>query len=212
MNAVIDNILFDSMKEIKLEGEFKGSIITKCNDDYNSIIFSDNIIISNSEGISIKEGLKVGFEFIGNNISAFSRKKDFNWVDNLNEIEYSVLIPNNIMEVYDEGQFGDAFPYTLNLLHTAGLFLSDYEHGINHLDFFKGEILKNPVSLIMNGIIVADRVVIDHRGDPVFYDCLIVGRDQKDDLSISYEPLTNVKKSLGNVEYIIILGIEELKQ
>jgi hypothetical protein len=121
-------------------------------------------------------------------------------------------MPTDIMEVYDEGQFGDAFPYTLNLLHTAGLFLSDYEYGINHLDFFKGEILKNPISLIMNGIIVADRVVIDHRGDPVFYDCLIVGRDQDEELSISYEPLTNVKKSLANVIYIIILGIEELKQ
>ena len=212
MNAVNDNILFDSVKEIKLEGEFKGSIITKCNDDYNSIIFSDNITISNLDGIQIKEGLKVGFELIKNKISAFSRKNDFDWTANLNEIEYSVIIPHDIMEVYDEGQFGDAFPYTLNLLHTAGLFLNDYKHGINHLDFFKGEILKNPISLIMNGLIIADRVVIDHRGDPVFYDCLIVGRDNKEDLSISYEPLTNVKKSLGNVEYIIILGIEELKQ
>ncbi|MFX0181157.1 MAG: hypothetical protein ACFE78_13305, partial [Candidatus Hodarchaeota archaeon] len=108
-----------------------------------------------------------------------------------------------------EGQFSDAFPFTLNLLHTAGLFLDDYELGINHLEFFKGEILKNPISLIMDGVLVADRVVINHRGDPVFYDCLIIGRDENDDLDISYEPLTNVDDKV--VKYIIILGIEELK-
>ena len=60
-----------------------------------------------------------------------------------------------------------------------------------------------------NGIIVADRVVIDHNGDPVFYDCLIVGRDKNDELNISYEPIVNVDDKV--VEYIIILGIEELK-
>jgi len=209
MSVVNSSILYDSLKDIKLEGEFSGSIITKCNDDYNSIIFSDNINISNSEGIQIREGFKVGFEIISNQKSAFSRKKDYHWHDDMSSLEYSVLIPIEIMQLYDEGQFSDAFPFTLNLLHTAGLYLKDYEYEINHLEFFKGEILKNPVSQIMNGIIVADRVVIDHRGDPVFYDCLIVGRDQNDDLNISYEPLTNVDDKV--VQYIIILGIEELK-
>jgi len=209
MNVVNSNILYDSLKDIKIEGEFLGSIITKCNDDCNSIIFSDNIKVSNSEGIQIREGLKVGFEIISNQKSAFSRKMDYHWHDDLSSIEYSVLIPIEIMQLYDEGQFSDAFPFTLNLLHTAGLYLNDYEYAVNHLEFFKGEILKNPVSQITNGIIIADRVVVDHRGDPVFYDCLIVGRDQNDDLNVSYEPLTNVDDKV--VEYIIILGIEELK-
>jgi hypothetical protein len=113
------------------------------------------------------------------------------------------------MQLYDEGQFSDAFPFTINMLHTAGLYLDDYQYGINHLDFFRGEILKNPISLIMHGIIIADRVVIDHHGDPVFYDCLIVGRDERDNLNVSYEPLTNVDDKV--VESIIIIGIEELK-
>jgi hypothetical protein len=74
-------------------------------------------------------------------------------------------------------------------------------------------MLRNPVALVGNGVIVADRVVIDERIDPVFYDCLIVGRDENNDLSVSFEPYTNVKKSLTdvNLKYIIILGIEELK-
>ena len=201
-------VLIDSVKKIKLIGEFSGSIISKCRDSFNSIIFSDNMEITD-EKVHITEGLMVGFENDGTSNVAFSKKSSFEWKEDLSSLEYSVLIPKEIMEQYDEGQFGDAFPFTINLLHTAGLFLKDANAGINHLDFFKGEILKNPVSLISNGMCVADRVVIDHRGDPVFYDCLIIGRDMEEDLSISYEPLVNVDDTV--VEYIIILGIEELK-
>jgi hypothetical protein len=209
MSDVDSYILYDSINDVLIEGEFKGSIISKCNDVCNSLIFSDNIKISESEAISISQGLQVGFEEVSNKQSAFSRKLDYNTTSHDFKIEYSIMIPEDVMQLYDEGQFSDAFPYTLNLLHTAGLYLRDPENKINHLDFFKGEILKNPISLIMNGILIADRVVIDHRGDPVFYDCLIVGRDQDGNLKVSYEPLANVDDKV--VEYIIILGIEELK-
>lgn len=199
-------ILYDSLKGIQTNGEFTGSIISKWQDN---IIFSDTIIVSELEGITISEGLLVGFEKVEKNIHPFSRSMDFKW--NLNEIplEYSILIPENTMEQYDQGQFSNDFPFTINLLHTAGLLLDDPKFGLNHLDFFKGEILKNPISMIRNGIIVADRVVIDHNGDPVFYDCLIVGRDENEELNISYESIINVDDKV--VEYIIILGIEELK-
>ena len=211
MSDVNDNILYDSVKGIKKEGEFVGSIITRCNDDKDSIIFSDNLKISNSEGIFISNGFKVGFELIYNKMSAFSRKIDELSIKDTSTIEYSILIPEDVMQVYDEGQFSDAFPYTLNKLNTAALYLDDYECDINHLDFFKGEMLRNPISLVGNGILLADRVVIDERSDPVFYDCLIVGRDENSNLSVSYEPITTVKRLLTNVKWIIILGIEELK-
>ncbi len=207
MNNTDKIILYDSINEIKIIGEFTGSIISKYED---SIIFSDNIKITDSEGINISQGLLVGFEDISEKKIAYSRKSDFSW-ENLEDsaLEYCVLMPNDIMELYSEGQFSDAFPFTITLLHTAGLYLNDYKQGINHLDFFKGEILKNPVALIRNGILVADRVVINDKGDPVFYDCLIVGRDQKEDLNISFEPLANVDDKV--VGFIIILGSESLK-
>lgn len=199
-------VLIDSLKEILIKGEFTGSIVTKCEAE---IIFSDNIKISESDGIKISEGLLIGFEKSGDKINPFSRTSDLRWDLEEFPIDYSLLIPENVMEQYDRGQFSDDFPFTINLLHTAGLYLHDEKFGINHLDFFKGEILKNPISMIRNGIIIADRVVIDHNGDPVFYDCLIVGRDEKSELNISYEPIVNVDDKV--VEYIIILGIEELK-
>ena len=207
MKNSINLILYDSLRDVKVNGEFTGSIISKCQD---KIIFSDNIKISDSKGILINQGLLIGFERKVNNMIAFSKKSDFlweNWKDSV--LEYVVLIPEETMERYDQGQFSNDFPFTINLLHTAGLLLNDLKFGIDHLDFFKGEILKNPVSLIRNGIIVADRVVIDHNGDPVFYDCLIVGRDEKDELNISYETIINIDDKV--VEFIIILGIEELK-
>jgi hypothetical protein len=207
MEDFADFVLYDSLKNVKVNGEFTGSIISKCQD---KIIFSDNIKITDSEGIQISKGLFVGFEQDSNKMMAFSKNSDFLW-KNLKEapLEYTVIIPEETMEKYDQGQFSNDFPFTINLLHTAGLLLNTRKFQINHLDFFKGEILKNPVSLIVNGIFIADRVVIDHNGDPVFYDCLIVGRDEKDDLNISYETIINVDDKV--VEFIIILGIEELK-
>lgn len=199
-------VLFDSLKDIIINGMFTGSIISKCQD---KIIFSDNIKISDSEGINISEGLLTGFEKKGNILHPFSRNSDFKWYLDDVPLEYSVLIPENTMEQYDQGQFSNDFPFTINLLHTAALLFNDPKFGLNHLDFFKGEILKNPISMIRNGIIVADRLVIDDNGDPVFYDCLIVGRDKNEELNISYEPIINVDDKV--VEYIIILGIEELK-
>ena len=206
MNNSVSFVLIDSLKDILINGEFTGSIISKCQDE---IIFSDNIKISDSEGIIISEGLLIGFEETCDKLNPFSRTSDFRWDTKESPLEYSLLIPEVVMEQYDQGQFSNSFPFTINLLHTAGLYLNDIKFGVNHLDFFKGEILKNPISMIRNGIIIADRVVIDHNGDAVFYDCLIVGRDKYDELNISYEPIINVDDKV--VEYIIILGIEELK-
>jgi len=210
MSPETNHIIYDKVKEIKKTGKFNGSIITKCIDEFDSIIFSDNFTLSANNEISIMEGLVVGFEKEDNKKIAFSKKVDITQI-NLMEfpLDYSVMIPSDIMDLFDEGQFSDAFPFTLNLLHTAGLYLNDYQQRIDHLDFFKGEILRNPVALIYKGMCVADRVVIDHRGDPVFYDCIIIGRDQNDELSVSYDPVLYVEDKV--VQYIIILGIEELK-
>ncbi len=200
-------IIYDIIKGIKLNGEFEGSIISKCRN--SSLIFSDNAVID-GDTIQVKNGFEVGFKLDFNKKIAYSTKMDFNTTFDELDLKYSVLIHQETMDQYDEGQFSDAFPFTLNLLHTAGLFLNDFKYSIDHLDFFKGEILKNPVASITNGICVADRVVIDQNGDPVFYDCLIVGRDRNDDLNVSYEPLVFVDDKV--VEFIIILGFESLKE
>ena len=50
-------VLFDSIKNIKHNGEFSGSIISKTLDPQNHVIFSDSIKISDEEGIIISEGL-----------------------------------------------------------------------------------------------------------------------------------------------------------
>ena len=208
MNNLTDFVLYDSLNKKISSGTYTGSIISKCED---KIIFSDNMTISNSDEISISQGLVIGFDDINEKTTAFSRKSNFTW-RNLEEspLEYSVLISESIVDQYNREQFTDDFPFTINLLHTAGLYLNHADVEINHLDFFKNEILKNPVSLIENGIIMADRVVINEMGDPVFYDSIIVGRDDKDEIKVSYETFVNVDDK--NVLYIIILGIEELKE
>ncbi len=208
MNDSADFVLYDVSKKRISIGDYSGSIISKCED---RIIFSDNINISEYKEISITGGLVVGFQEENEKLTAFSKKSDFYWEDaDESPLEYSVLISENTVDQYNREQFTDDFPFTINLLHTAGLYLNGTDLEINHLDFFKDEILKNPVSLIEKGIIMADRVVINEKGDPVFYDCIIVGRDENDDLKVSYETFVNVDDK--NVRYIIILGIEELKE
>ncbi|MHA2474875.1 MAG: hypothetical protein ACXAES_16750 [Promethearchaeota archaeon] len=208
MNDSTDFVLYDASKKRISIGDYSGSIISKCK---NNIIFSDNINISEYEEISITGGLVVGFQEENEKLTAFSKKSDLYWEDaDESPLEYSVLISENTVEQYNREQFTDDFPFTINLLHTAGLYLNGTDLEINHLNFFKDEILKNPVSLIEKGIIMADRVVINEKGDPVFYDCIIVGRDENDDLKVSYETFVNVDDK--NVRYIIILGIEELKE
>jgi len=206
MNDSTDLVIYDALNNRITYGSFTGSIISKCQD---KIIFSDNLTISNSEEISISQGLVVGFEDSDKNASAFSKKSDFSW-NSFKEtpLEYAVLVSENIMEQYNKDQF--PFPFTISLCHTAGLYLNNNKGEIDHLDFFKNEILQNPVSLIENGIIMADRVVINEKGDPVFYDCIIVGRDEDDEIKASYELFVNVDDK--NVLFIIILGIEELKE
>ncbi len=206
MDESTDFVLYDALKNRINNGDFTGSIISKCQD---KIIFSDNLSISNSEEISISQGLIVGFKDRDSKLTAFSKKSDFSW-KNLEEtpLEYAVLISESIMEQYNKEQF--PFPFSISLCHTAGLYLNNNRGEIDHLDFFKDEILKNPVSLIEKGIIMSDRVVINEKGNPVFYDCIIVGRDTDDEVKVSYEFFVNVDDK--NVLFIIILGTEELNQ
>ena len=205
MTDSTDFVLYDALKNKITNGIFTGSIISKCQDN---IIFSDNLTISNSEEISISQGLIVGFEDRERKLTAFSKKSNFSWkILEKTPLEYAVQISENIMEQYNKEQF--PFPFTISLCHTAGLYLNNNRREIDHLDFFKNEILKNPVSLIEKGIIMADRVVINEKGDPVFYDCIIVGRDRSEEIKASYEVFVNVDDK--NTLFIIILGTEELK-
>ncbi|MFX0105672.1 MAG: hypothetical protein ACFE75_09290, partial [Candidatus Hodarchaeota archaeon] len=66
-------VLIDSLKDIIIKGEFTGSIISKCQDE---IIFSDNIKISDSNGIIISEGLLIGFEKGEDKLNPFSRTSE----------------------------------------------------------------------------------------------------------------------------------------
>ncbi len=201
-------IIFDSIKSIKTYGKFNGSIIVKCKNE--NIILTDSINLKD-DSLEITKGLMVGFESIlPGKEEAFSMSSNYSYNLRDDSIDYAILIPEDLVEKFDKERFSDAFPYTINLLHSAGLLLNENQIKINHLDFFKGEILKNPIALIHNGICIADRVVVDQSGNPIFYGTLIIGRNKKGNLSISYESIVNVADKL--IKYIIIIGIEAIKE
>ncbi|MEJ2250735.1 MAG: hypothetical protein P8Y97_13915 [Candidatus Lokiarchaeota archaeon] len=169
MEANLNKIIFDRINRIKENGYHTGSIITKIIDD--KILFSDNVSIEN-DTLKISKGLLIGFHQVTENeekkCEAYSEVIKFDYEVNIDQIEYSILISDKIMIKFDEGRFSEAFPFTINLLHTATLYLDSSQFKVNHLDFFKGEILKNAVALF-KGICLSDRIVIDDNGDPIFY-------------------------------------------
>ena len=203
-----DIVLFDKINNVLIKEEFTGSIISILDDNPNKIIFSDNILI-NADEVLFKVAMVIGFNLKEEEMVAFSEKIN-NKTLKLNDFEYIIRVSDDIIDQFTRNEFSDTFPFTMTMLHTAGLFFNNLKYGINHLDFVKGEILNNPVAVIRNGICISDRVVISDEGDPVFYDCIIVGRGQDGQLSVSYEPLVNVDDKV--VEYIIIIGIESLKE
>ncbi len=207
MKLATKNIIFDSVKNIRTHGKYNGSIIVMCKNEHiiltDSLNFFDNII-------EISKGLIIGFEtMVSNKREAFSLSSNFKFDLNNDALDYCVQIPEDLVEKFDNERFSNEFPYTINLLHSAGLLLNENQLRINHLDFFKGEILKNPIALIHNGICIADRVVVDESSNPIFYGTLIIGRNKKDKLSVSYESIVNVMDKL--IKYIIIIGIETIK-
>ncbi len=201
-----DIVLYDKVNNIIIRENYNGSIISILDKTPVSVIFSDNIAINYDE-VNFKEAMITGFDLKGSNIAAFSRKIK-NESYSINDFEYIIRVSDDIIEQFSDNKFSDAFPFTINMLHTAGLYLNCYPYSVNHLDFFKGEILKNPVAVIFKGICVADRVVIDERENPIFYDCISINRGKNEVLSVSYEPIFNSNDK--ELEYVIILGIEEL--
>ena len=85
-------VLFDYIKNSRVNGEFSGSIISKFKEYVNYIIFSDNIKISEDNKVEISQGLMVGFERDVNKHLAFSKKDNFIW-NNIEDCPLEFCMP-----------------------------------------------------------------------------------------------------------------------
>ena len=202
----IQNLLLDSEYKVLRIGYHKGSIITKLKDGNNSIVFSDSIDIS--EDISKVDGLRVGVD--GN--LAIAEKGEFEI--HKSTILYSVKMDSEIVKTFDQARFNTSFPYITAFLHTSCMYNYSVKNDVNHLDFVRGEILSHPVALLHHdGILVADRAVIDDQGYPVFYNAFLIERSEsshpEDIITFTYEPI--IRRNIHFIKWIIILGVEMLK-
>jgi hypothetical protein len=211
------NVLVDTSLNILKEGLFRGSIITKMRDKSNSIIFSDKIEIikEGSTGKIITQGLRLRV------IDGYAESIPITFSNQpIDQIHYSVKLPDDIVEEFDKARFNTNFPSMIEMLNTHLLYNYNREHPRNHLEFVKGEIVNHPISLLYNdSIIVSDRIVVDDVGYPIFYDAFIIKRNSTSDtdevsfteeeISFSYEPIFRI--NIHFIKYIIILGVEMLK-
>ena len=201
-------LLLDSENNYAQPGIHKGSIITKLKDGdkTNSIIISEKIAIAEDLSIEILEGLRVGM----NGCQAIVEKSNF--VKTKDEVLYSVKIDTKIVREFDKVRFDSSFPNMVAFENNKCLYHSSSTHPVNHIEFVREEILSHPIALIYpNSIVIADHVVIDHDGYPVFYNAFMVERTESSEelITITYEPV--FRRNIHFCKWIIILGVEMLK-
>lgn len=215
---ISENILIDSRLGILRKGNYRGSIVTKITDNANSIIFSDNIKITDGSEIII-EGLKVGVE----KDKAVSVNGQFRF-DSVYDIAYSYKLDKKIIDAFDKARFNATFPYMISFLNTKLLYHYSKEYPVDHRDFVIGEIINHPIGLLYNdSVILGDRIVVDSEGYPVFYDAFIVKKNiltgalnggsskyfEIPPIEADYEPI--MRMNIHFIKYILILGVEMLK-
>ncbi|MHA1783259.1 MAG: hypothetical protein ACTSUL_07505 [Promethearchaeota archaeon] len=204
-----DIILYDPINNVMNEGEYFGSIVLKFKGNQGAIILSDNVDLSSNVGFTFDQAIKIGFKIQDNKKVAYLQKIQNQIINDFDIVEYCIKVSDSLMDEYDKRYWSSTLPSTITMVHTAGLYLKDPQYEINHLDFFENEILRNPLALINRGVIIADRITINSETSMVFYDSLIIGRDENNILKTSFEDFIFVEKEI--LEYIIILGRDELK-
>lgn len=194
------NIMIDRFNDIQAQGIFKGGFITKLTGSTDTLIFSDNL--SSEDGQIKITGMHIGFR----NGKAYSEDRT-STINDVNGIDYSIQLEQEIISEFDEARFSASYPNIIRFLKTSCMFLdTDYKQ-INHLDFVSGEILNRPVAITHNnGVIIGDRLVVDEMNHLIFYDAILIGRDAKKTIQMTYEHFIMIP--LSSLRYIVLLGAE----
>ncbi len=195
-------VIFDKNQKLEKFEEYSGGIITKLVGSTNALIFSENLMLS-EESLSLKvSGLHIWFEE-----GKIHSKETESVITDFDKIDYCIQLNPELIKDFDEGRFMAHFPHIVRLLHTACLYLDADPYKIDHLEFVAGEILNRPVGITKNnGIILGDRLVIDEKGQLIFYDCLLIGRGKHSQIAQSYEHFLTVPLSF--LSSLILLGNE----
>ncbi len=122
-------------------------------------------------------------------------------------IDYCIQLEQEIISEFDDARFSASYPNIIRFLKTSCLFLDTDYRQINHLDFVSGEILNRPVAITHNnGVIIGDRLVVDEMKHLIFYDAILIGRDAKKVIQMTYEHFIMIP--LSSLRYIVLLGAE----
>ncbi|QEE16658.1 hypothetical protein DSAG12_02488 [Promethearchaeum syntrophicum] len=192
-------VIIDNNHNVKRFGEYSGGILTKLNGSTNSLIFSEKLALS--EDLYVCNGLHVWFE----NGIIHSKEKE-SVITDFSEIDYCIQLEPDLIKDFDSARFSAHYPHIVRFLHTACLYLDTESFKIDHLEFVSGEILNRPVGIGHdNGIILGDRLVIDDRR-LIFYDCILIGREENQMLKQSYEHFLTIP--LKFLSSLILLGNE----
>ena len=196
------DVIIDKYQNYIRIGEYSGGILTKLVGSTNTLIFSENLIITEDPPLFTANGLHIWFEE-----GKIQSKEMETKITDFSQIDYCVQLKPELVKEFDSARFSAHYPHIVRLLHTACLFLDTDPYKIDHLEFVSGEILNKPVGITNNnGIILADRLVIDEKRQLIFYDCLLIGRQENQQIKQSYEHFLTIP--LEFLSSLILLGNE----
>jgi len=196
------HVIIDKNQKLIRFGEYSGGIITKLVGSTKSLIFSENLILSEDPPQLIANGLHLLFK----NGKIDSKEKE-SIITDFDEVDFCIQLKPELIKEFDSARFLAHYPHIVRFLHTACLYLDADSYKIDHLEFVSGEILNRPVGIGHdNGIILGDRLVIDDNRRLIFYDCILIGRDENGSICQSYEHFLTIP--LKFLSSLILLGNE----
>ncbi len=194
-------VIIDKIQKLKRFGEYSGGILTKLIGSTKSLIFSEKLILSEDPPNLFVKGLHVWFKN-----GEIQSKESESIITDFDEIDYIIQLKPELIKEFDSARFSAHYPHIVRFLHTACLYLDADSFKIDHLEFVTGEILNRPVGITHdNGIILGDRLVIDDKR-LIFYDCILIGREERGKLNQSYEHFLTIP--LKFLSSLILLGNE----
>ena len=201
-------VIFDRLYGKKSFGKYTQSIIVKFSNTYPGILFGDKLNFEKDDetGDFAMElsGLRIFFEKINTHSKSVTMTLDKAKI--MEQIDYAVLLGDDIVEGYDAGRFG-SFMTTIRFAKTQGLFYEMDDGKCDHRTFVSGEILNRAAAVMKNsGIIIADRLFINENIlTPTFFDAILISRDEKT-LNATYEPWYSCE--IDDLRMIALLGAE----
>ena len=188
--ALQSTIIYDRVYSIANLGTYEGAVVVKFSNTVPGLLFGDKIIFKkdpNTNTYSMNlSGLRVFFDKTNTHSKVIDATINHQQI--LEEIDYAVLIGNDIVDQYDVNRYTTSTEDMIRFKKTQGLYYDMDDGRIDHRYFIAGEIINRAVAILKNsGVVIADQLgITEYSLEPIFYDSILIQRENQK-LEVKYE-------------------------